>query len=249
MTFNPTVKTMKQPLILVLLLFLCSFLKAQEYAIGIKGGINYYNIGDINSRGGSIQAGKPDEIFIPNNEIGTQFGVFINVAFNKFYIRPEINFVSNNNNYDFPTDTAQWEVSKIDLPLLIGYKVFDPISIYVGPNFSFFNEMTLEGANNNSDPNPINYEKTTTSLMFGIQVEFKRFGVDLRYEIGLKETAEEFNDFIRSAYGINLADIYAYKPSQISLSLNIFLFRTDGDDISNLFDGLFRSKACNCLKN
>jgi hypothetical protein len=44
--------------------------------------------------------------------------------------------------------------------------------------------MTLEGANNNSDPNPINYEKTTTSLMFEIQVEFKRFGVDLRYEIG-----------------------------------------------------------------
>ncbi|MCH7525416.1 MAG: outer membrane beta-barrel protein, partial [Bacteroidetes bacterium] len=129
----------------------------------------------------------------------------INVAFDKFFIRPEINFVSNKNSYDFPTKTSQWSASKIDVPLLFGYKVYDPIAIYIGPSFSFFNKMTLEGANNNSNPNPTNFEKTTTSLMFGIQVEFKRFGVDLRYETGLKETAEEFNDFISSTYGINLA--------------------------------------------
>ena len=239
---------MKRPLILVLLLIIYSFTYAQEYAIGIKGGLNYYTIGDLNSRGGSIQSGKPDEIFSPNKEMGTQFGAFVNVAFGNFYVRPEINFASNKNNYDFPLQTSNWRASKTDIPLLIGYKVYDPISIYVGPSFSFFKEMTLDGANNSIGEAPINFEKSTSNIIFGVQVEFKRFGVDLRYELGSKETEEELNDIHNSAFGTNLTDIYSYKPSQISLSLNIFLFRTDGDDINDIFSKLFRGKYCNCYK-
>jgi hypothetical protein len=243
---------MKKPLILVFLFAMISFANAQEYAVGIKGGLNYYSIGDINSRGGSFETGHPDEIFSPNKEIGTQFGVFFNVAFGNFYVRPEINFVSNNNNYDFPLRTSHWKATKTDVPILIGYKVYDPISIYLGPSFSFFNKMTLEGANNNTDANPINFEKTTSNLIFGIQLEFKRFGVDLRYELGSKETEGEsgdnYQDFQHSAFGINIGDIYPYKPSQISLSLNIFLFRTDGGEISDIFSKLFKGKGCNCYK-
>ena len=250
MILKPTIKTMKKPQILVLLLLLCSFLNAQEYAIGIKGGLNYYNIGDIVTVGSNGPQGPvAGLIFEPVKEIGYQFGAFLNVAFDKFYIRPEINFVSNKNNYDFPLQTSYWTASKINVPLLLGYKIYDPISIYIGPSFSFFDEMNLEGANNQTGESSLNYEKTTTSLMFGVQVEFKRFGVDLRYELGLKETVEERQDIHNSAYGVNQADIYSYKPSQISLSLNIFLFRTDGEDIGGLFDGLFRGNACNCYRN
>jgi len=249
MKLKPTIKSMNKPHILILLLFLCSIGNTQEYAIGLKGGLNYYNIGDIITVGSNGPQGPaPGLLFEPNNEIGYQFGAFLDISFDKFYIRPEINFVTNKNNYEFPFDTSQWEASKIDVPLLFGYKVYEPISIYLGPSFSFFNDVTLEGANNNSDPNSINYEKTTTSLMFGVQVEFKRFGVDLRYELGLKETAEERQDIIRSAYGVNQADVFSYKPSQISLSLNIFLFRTNGDDIGGFFDGLFKGNSCDCLK-
>jgi len=252
MLLKPTIKTMKQPQLLVLLLLLCAFTNAQEFAIGIKGGLNYYSIGDINSRGGSLPGSPPDELFSPNQEMGTQYGVFLDVSFDKFYIRPEINFVSNKNNYDFPIKTVQWAASKVDVPILVGYKVFDPISIYIGPSFSFFSKMTMESANNIPGPNPINFEKSATNLMFGVQVEFKRFGVDLRYESGSKETTEERNDFIRGSVGgtgVNLADIYAYKPSQISLSLNIFLFRTNGEDISDIFSNLFKSNSCDCLGN
>ena len=253
MPINPTIKTMKQPQILVLLLLFCSFTNAQEYAFGIKGGLNYYNIGDINSRGGSFQTGHPDEVFSPINEMGIQYGAFLDIAFDKFYIRPEINFVSNNNNYEFPVKTSQWEATKTDIPVLFGYKVFDPISIYVGPSFSIFKKMTIEGANNTDGESPIDFDKATTNLIFGVQVEFKRFGIDLRYEYGLKETIREFGDnyqdFHHSVYGINIADIYSYKPSQISLSLNIFLFRTNGDDISDIFSNLFKGNSCDCLRN
>ena len=240
----------KRILLLAFFLSTSIFIYAQpEYAIGIKGGLNYYTIGDINSRGGSIQSGKPDEVFTPNKEMGTQFGVFLNVAFDKFFIRPELNFVTNKNTYDFPNRTSHWKASKVDFPILFGYKIYDPVSIYVGPSFSFFNDMTLEGANNITSANSIDYEKTTSNFIVGIQVEFKRFGVDLRYESGFKETIGEhtnnYQDFQNSAFGINLGDIYSYKPSQISLSLNIFLFRTDGAEIGNIFKGWGGDK-CKC---
>jgi len=238
--------------ILLLAFFLSSsiFIYAQpEYAIGIKGGFNYYNIGDINSRGGSIQSGKPDETFTPNKEIGYQFGAFFNVQFGKLFIRPELNFVSNKNNYDFPNKTSHWKATKTDIPILLGYKIYDPVSIYVGPSFSIFNKMTMEGANNLPSDGPIEFEKTATSFMIGVQVEFKRFGVDLRYETGSKKTIGEignnWHDFYQSIYGINIADIWPYKPSQISLSLNIFLFRTDGTEIGNIFKGWGGDK-CKC---
>ena len=240
----------KRILLLAFFLSICPLINAQEFAIGIKGGLNYYNIGDIYSRGGSIQAGKPDETFTPNNEMGYQFGAFFNVEFGKLFIRPELNFVTNKNSYDFPIKTSQWKATKTDVPLLIGYKIFDPIAIYVGPSFSFFSNMTMEGANNLPEEAPIAFEKTATSLMIGIQVEFKRFGVDLRYESGMKNTTGEFDDnwhdFYYSIYGVNIADIWSYKPSQISLSFNIFLFRTNADDLSGIFSGLFKSSKCWC---
>ena len=239
---------MKLTLTFVLLIAFCSFSVAQEYAIGIKGGLNYYNIGDLNSRGGSIQAGKADETFTPNNEIGTQLGIFFNVAFEKLFIRTEINSVSNKNNYDFPIKTSQWRASKIDVPILVGYKVFDQISIYAGLSFSFFSQMTIEGANNTAGPSTIDFSKNTTSINFGILLGFKRYEIDLRYEYGLKETDGEFGnnyqDFHNSAFGTNITDIWSYRPTQISLSLNIFLFKTNGFKIGNIF----KNKDCNCLR-
>ena len=75
---------------------------------------------------------------------------------------------------------------------------------------------------------------------------FKRFGIDLRYQMANKETIEERQDFNFSATGVNQADIYSYKPSQISLSLNIFLFRTNADDIGGAFANLFKNNKCYC---
>ncbi|WP_345005209.1 outer membrane beta-barrel protein [Snuella lapsa] len=241
---------MKKHLLLALYLLICLYANAQEYAFGIKGGFNYYNIGDINSRGGSIQIGKPDETFSPNKELGTQFGAFLNIAFNNLFFRPELNFATHKNNYNFPIKTSKWNASKINVPLLIGYKVFDPISIYTGPSINFFKDMTIEGANNIAGRSPIIYEKTVTNIHFGIQAEFKYVGVDLRYELGIKETQGEhgdnYQDFHNSAYGINIADIWPYTPSQISLSLNVYLFRTEEGEIKGFFSNLFKGNKCYC---
>ena len=237
---------MRKPQITLLVFLFCTTLYAQEFAVGIKGGINKYSIGEILSFGGSFQQGAPNEIFSPNDELNYHFGAFLNVSFGNFFIRPEINFGSINNNYDFPSQTSEWKTSKVDFPILLGYKVFDPIAIYVGPTFSFNKDVTLDGANNTPGASIIPYEKNVSHFSVGVQVEFKRFGFDVRYDLPAKETTTMRNDFHFSDYGVNQADILAFQPSQISLSLNIFLFRTDGDDIDDFFSNLFKSNKCWC---
>ena len=85
----------KPQLILTLCIFLTHFLSAQDYSVGLKGGVNYNNIGEFYSIGGSITTGTPNETFTANNEIGYQFGLFFKVDYNGFFIQPEVNCKSS----------------------------------------------------------------------------------------------------------------------------------------------------------
>ena len=242
-----------KPTFLCVFLFFFSFsIFSQEFAVGIKGGLNNNTIGDINSIGASFETGHPDELFSPEQKMSYQFGAFLDVRFGKFFFRPEINYVDLKNSYVFPEGVSEWSTTKIDIPILIGYTIFNPVSVYVAPGFNFYNNVTMESANNTQGPSDINYYKSATNFNFGVNIEFKRFGVDLRYEMGNKETEVERQDFIFSrdgALGINQADIYSYKPSMVSLNVNIFLFRTNSDSMKGLFAGLFKGKKCHCPYN
>ncbi|RED48257.1 porin family protein [Seonamhaeicola aphaedonensis] len=236
---------MKLIYLLVAALFLqSSSLFSQDYVFGVKAGLNNNTIGDINSRGGSIAVGKPNEVFGPNKEISYQIGAYFMAEFGSFFIRPELNYVSLKNNYDFPLRKANWETSKIEFPILLGVEVFEPISIYAGPSFNFFDEVILDGVQvtSFSDGGP-DLEDKSISLNFGVMFRYNRFGIDLRYEISTNETEEELLDINNSAYGVNLADLRVYKPKMLRLSLFIDLFRTDGTSLADLFKN---DNNCGC---
>lgn len=237
----------KHHLLIIISIITAYTINAQEFTLGARGGFNYYTIGDINSRGGSLQGTPPDELFSPQKEFGTQFGAFLNIEFGKLFIRPEINFASHKNRYDFPNKEAFWKTSRIDVPILLGYEIFDPITLYAGPGFSVFNDATLDGVQvtSYSDGGP-DLEKTAMHLNFGIMLRAGRFGMDLRYEMNSKETEEELLDIIRSEYGVNLADLRSYKPNVVSLSIFIDILKTDKDDIGGFFSGLFKNDKCYC---
>ena len=237
----------RQYIIIVICLLTSIFSNSQEFTIGARGGFNNYTIGDINSRGGSLPSRPPDELFSPTKLLGIQFGAFLNIEFGKLFVRPEINYSSSKNRYDFPVKEAFWKTSRIDVPILVGYEIFDPISIYIGPGFNVFNDTTLDGVQitSFSDGGP-DLEKTAIHFNFGVMMRVGRFGVDLRYEMNSKETQEELLDIVRSAYGVNLADLKSYKPNIISLSVFIDIFRTNDEDVGGFFSNLFKNNKCYC---
>jgi hypothetical protein len=223
-------------------------INAQEIGVGIKGGLNYNYIGDFYSIGGSIGPGVSDEYYSADKKISYQFGVFVDILFDDFFIRPEANYVSLKNSYNFPTKPAQWASKQIEIPILFGYKIYSPIAIYAGPVFSFISDRTLEGWQETSYAEPFKYNKSSTGLSAGILLDFGRVGIDFRYQYGLTTVKEQRLDMIKTyqGYGVNLGDLIEYNPSQIMVNIQIKLFTFYMDEQHKKSNFKWR-KNKNCL--
>jgi len=214
----------KNPILIVLFLCSFSFNFAQTLGIGLKGGVNYNNIGDFYSL-------DDKEYYSAENEIGTQFGIFFSVNFEKFFIRPEVNYVSFKNSYPFPTKSAKWTAQQIDVPLLFGYKIYKPVYIFAGPVFSFISDMNLEGWQVTPYSDGFTYKTSSTSISVGILLDFGIVGVDFRYQYGLTTVESQRLDMIKTynGYGVNLGDLTEYNPSQLMIGIQIKPFTLGGD--------------------
>jgi len=237
----------KHNLLFAICLIVSMQASAQDFTLGARGGLNQFNSADINSRGGSLQGTPPDVLFTPVKEFGTQYGGYVLVEFGKLFVRPEINFANSKNKYEFPQNTSYWKTSELDIPILFGYEIFKPISIYAGPGFNNTTKISLDGVQvtSYSDGGP-DLKTSNVNMNVGIAVKFNRFGLDLRYEMGSKETEEELLDIVNSNYGVNLADQRSFKPNTISLSFTIDIISTKEMNLRNLFTGIFSNNKCHC---
>ena len=234
-----------KPLFIVILLISFSSVNAQEYTFGVKGGINFNNIGElyhIGNSGSSPTTPENDFYYVAEKEMGFQFGAFAMIAFDKFFIRPEVMYVSSKNNYPLGIKIANWTSTKIDIPILFGYKIYEPVSLYDGPSFSSISDMKLDALEQGSNY-PYIYKKSSTSINAGIMAEYGRFGIDLRYQYGITKVEELRVDINRGIYGTNIADLLEYNPSQIQLSVHINILSINGER-KNSKKGAWRGSGC-----
>lgn len=239
-----------KPLFIVILLISFSFVNAQEYTFGLKGGINFNNIGELDhyglARGGGVNAVPSTDLIYPaDKEMGMQFGAFGMIAFNKFFIRPEVIFVTSKNSYPLALKTSNWTSTKIDIPILFGYKIYGPFALYAGPSFSSISDMKLEGVEQGSSY-PYVYKNSSTSINAGLLVEAGRFGVDLRYQYGITKVKELRVNIDRGIYGTNIADLLEYNPSQIILSVHINIIKINSDDRGHRIKSNWRGGSRGC---
>lgn len=155
--------------------------------------------------------------------------------------------MSSKNNYPLALKTANWTSTKIDVPLLFGYNIYKPVSIYAGPSFSSISDMKLDAVEQGSNY-PYVYKKSSTSINAGILVEVGRFGLDLRYQYGITKVKELRVDINRGIYGTNIADLLEYNPSQIQLSIHINIIKINGNDGGHRIKSNWRGGNRGCAK-
>lgn len=197
---------------------------SQEFSYGFKGGINYALGGQITgiSSGGIYFDGTVEG----TPEIGFHGGAFVQVDFGKFFVRPEVVYVSLKSEFDFPIKPSTYSVEKVNVPLLFGYNVYGPFDVYAGPVYSNILTSRLMG---DESPDPIVAQNSPINLQAGAKVEFGRFGLDLRYEHSLSTVETQQVDIVNSEYGINLADFEDARLNQIVLSV---IFKLGGPGLN-----------------
>ena len=195
--------------ILILALLITSAAMAQS-GFGVKGGLNYGDNGevtfsDVTNAGEDIARGG-------DSKVGYHAGLFYRAEFSSFFIKPELLYTKTKSSYEYNNEDADYNVSKIDLPILVGMDILGPVNVFAGPSLQYILDNEFQGVSLDDVENEF-----TIGAQFGAGVQFGGVGVDVRYERGLKENEARVID---SSTGLQRVDS---RPSQIifSLSLNL----------------------------
>ncbi|RNC80157.1 MAG: PorT family protein [Winogradskyella sp.] len=168
---------------------------------GIKAGLNYGGNGDYFQ---SISNNFEN----PDQNIGFHFGVFGKLG-NKIYFRPELVYSKVKSDYD----AGDFDMQKLDLPLLVGVKVLGPLNVFAGPSLQYildtddgFSALNISDIDNDF----------SVGLNFGIGINLNRLGIDLRYERGFSDNEATFIDN-NNLISLDRLDT---RPEQLILSLS-----------------------------
>ncbi len=193
---------MKKSLLTVVLAVICSATFAQSKSgFGIKGGLNYNANGDYLE---SAEAVAQD----PDGNAGFHLGIYYRFG-KKTYVRPELMFTKTRSEYP----DGQFDLNKLDLPVLVGIKIVGPLYLFAGPDFQYilntkYEDITIDDIESDF----------TVGIHFGAGVNLGPVGVDLRYERGLSSNEATFiNDNI---VGLPESRIDT-RASQLILSLSV----------------------------
>lgn len=205
---------MKKTLLTAALAFMGMAAMAQSGSgFGIKAGLNYTQNGDLGIDISDVFLALPD-IKESNGKIGFHVGVFGKLDLVKFYIRPELVYTQTKSDYDLNDSSIDYDISKLDLPVLFGFKVIGPLHVFAGPAFQYILDNDLEDLNVEDVENDF-----SVGLNVGVGVNLGGIGLDVRYERGFSENEANF-------IGDNIADISGRvdsRPSQLIFALSVKL--------------------------
>ncbi|MFT6699082.1 MAG: hypothetical protein ACJAVD_000569 [Porticoccaceae bacterium] len=165
---------MKKGILIMCLVLGFTQISNAQVAFGVKGGVNY------NSN--SIKEVQSDVFSGAKSKMGYHAGVWLRlkVPVLGLYVRPELVYTNLENEvfYKFTEKTTSYSFQKIDIPILIGRKIFGIGNVYLGPSFQYILASDFEI----NDISSVDSKGFTMGLQFGGGVEFGNLGIDLRWE-------------------------------------------------------------------
>lgn len=178
---------------------------------GIKAGLSYNKNGDLIS---SVGDGGQDIIEGAEGKAGYHFGFWGKLDFPKIYLRPELVYSKTKSSYDVNGDSQDYDISKLDMPVLLGYKIIGPLHIFAGPAFQYtlnndLGDLVVEDVKNDF----------TVGLNAGVGVNLGKLGLDVRYERGFSENEAEFIDNNITTVSGRVDS----RPSQVIFALSVKL--------------------------
>lgn len=203
---------LKKTLLLAGFVLLSSITYAQkDSGFGIKAGLNYNQNGDLI---GSIQSSGEDILEDSSGKAGFHFGIFTKIDLKALYVRPELIYTSTTSSYEISNEGTDYKVSKLDLPVLVGFTVIGPLKLFAGPAFQYTLNNDLDGLTIENLENDF-----SIGYQAGVGVNLGKLGIDLRYEGAFSENQANF-------IGNNITDISGRvdsRPSQVIFSLSLKL--------------------------
>lgn len=196
---------MKKSIALLLLIVVATTALGQKAQFGIKGGLNFGSTGDITD--------ITNQTFDGENRLGYHLGVLAKFKFAGISLQPEVVFTQLQTEFEDTVD-ANYNLSIIDVPILVGFDIVGPLTLKVGPAFQLLLNNELDISNvSTSDPE----NSFTLGYQLGAGVQLGRLGLDLRFESAFSENNALLTDDILQIATID------NRPSQWILSVSYLI--------------------------
>jgi len=203
---------MKKTLLMVAFAMISTAAFAQkDSGFGIKAGLNYNKNGDLTQ---DVVNSADDIIKGADGKVGYHIGFWGKLDFPKLYIRPEVIYTKTKSSYEVDTSTNDYDISKLDVPVLLGYKIIGPLHIFAGPAFQYTLKNDLEDLEVEDVESDF-----TVGLHLGAGVNLGNIGLDVRYERGFSENEANFIDNNITTVSGRVDS----RPSQVIFSLSFKL--------------------------
>lgn len=175
-----------------------------QTAFGIKGGFNYGATGDYENYSDVI--GDASTVVDGKEKAGYHIGAFGKFEFLGIFLQPELVYTRLNTEYD----EFDYNINKIDAPVLVGINVLGPLNIKAGPSFQYI--LNNELSNTNLSISEVENE-ISVGYQLGAGIALGNLAFDARYEGAFNEN----NAFGQAAADQNFK--IDSRPSQWILSV------------------------------
>lgn len=195
-----------------ILMFIITATASAQSSFGAKAGLNYGDNGkiefsDFSSTGEDVSKGA-------DSKVGYHLGIYYRAEMGGFYLKPELLYTKTKSSYDYNNENADYNISKLDLPVMLGVKLIGPVHVFAGPSFQYILDNEFDGVSIGDVENEF-----TIGAQFGAGLQIGRVGLDVRYERGLSENEAQVLD-LNNPNGLKRVDS---RPNQFILALSLDL--------------------------
>ncbi len=190
--------------LLIALLFFGSILSANAQFLnwGVKAGLNYNANGDLFL----VYDDVISDPFSSDQELGYHFGLLAEIKLPLFlYIRPELLYTHTESSYAIEDGEAKLTMDRVDIPVLLGFRVFKIGRFFLGPSFQYIINTDLSSSENIANIKTVSYDDFNIAAQVGIGLNFGRFGADIRWEASLLDSQGLFHVDDIDSEDINVA--------------------------------------------
>lgn len=163
-----------------LLLFAAGGTAAQELHLGITAGLNRAGMQEFRFR----YASNNLETESPGYRTGIHAGLFAELAWPSFSIRPEVSYSRKGFEFESGNANAEVRLNYLDVPVLAKYKAGRGFFLLAGPQISFLTTTEYAYSGEHRDYR-LKADGMDLSVLVGAGVALGRFDVSVRYGWGL----------------------------------------------------------------
>ena len=185
---------------------------SQGFEIGIKGGLN-------------IAAASAVKDLVPGVGISSKNtyngGVYgrLKIKLIGIFVQPELVYNTRGYNFDITANGKTYNIKQqayyLDVPVLVGLKMFKFLRVYAGPNFQYLLKNEITGINDIVGFEKKDMKKANTGVQLGFGLDLSKFRVDVKYDFNPTDMGSPFS---------YQNQVQSIKTSMVTIQLGYKLF-------------------------